>query len=266
MRSAGDVDDYLRDASEAYVVQRNFCAFHLGGLFGVVVWGRPTLADAEKIVAARAAELAPGGAPHALVLDYRLTEVIDPDAFNCLATWVGAHRRELAAVTAKAALIKPTDPYAGATVAGFYTVVEAPYPSKLCSTIEEAEAWLGVPVVEPVGTVHGASAAGRAVTAALAQILDKTPTLDMDAASRALGYARRTLQRRLRAEGTSFLDESRRARVRRAKYLLRSTDDKVAAIADAVGCSTAQHFCEMFRAETGIAPTEWREQYGKKTA
>src|SRR5689334_4972156 len=115
MRSAGDVDDYLRDAVEAYVVQRNFCAFHLGGLFGLVVWGRPTVADAEKIVAARVAELATGGAPHALVLDYRLVEVIDPDAFNCLATWVGAHRTELAATTAKAALIKPTDPYAGAT-------------------------------------------------------------------------------------------------------------------------------------------------------
>src|SRR5690349_10699751 len=137
MRSAADVDDYVRDAVEAYVVQRNFCAFHLGGLFGVVVWGRPTLADAEKIVAARAAELARTAAPHALVLDYRLTEVIDPDAFNCLAKWVGANRSELAQVTAKAALIKPTDPYAGATVAGFYTVVEAPYPSKLCSTIEE---------------------------------------------------------------------------------------------------------------------------------
>src|SRR5689334_14817932 len=99
MRSAADVDDYLRDDREAYVVQRNFCAFHLGGLFGVVVWGRPTVADAEKIVAARAAELVKGREPHALVLDYRLTEVIDPDAFNCLAKWVGAHRTELAAVT-----------------------------------------------------------------------------------------------------------------------------------------------------------------------
>jgi AraC-like DNA-binding protein len=264
MRSAPDLEDYLRDSAEAYAVQRNFCAFHVGGLFGVTVWGRPTVADAEKIVHARKAELAPGGERHALLLDYRLVEVIDPDAFACVGAWVGKHRAELAATTARAALVKPADPFAAATVAGFYSVVEAPYPSQLCATIEEAEAWLAVPVVAPVAAVHAASAAGRPVTAALAQLLERSPTLGMDEAARALGYARRTLQRRLRGEATSFLDESRRARVRRAKFLLRSTDDKIAAIADAVGCSTAQHFCELFRAETGVAPTEWRDQYAKK--
>jgi AraC-like DNA-binding protein len=260
MRSAADLEDYLRDSAEAYAVQRNFCAFHVAELFGVTVWGRPTVADAEKIVRAREAELG-GGERHALLLDYRMVEVIDPDAFACVGTWVTAHRPQLAAVTAKCALVKPADPFAAATVAGFYSVVEAPYPSQVCATLEEAEAWLGVPVLAPVAAVHAASAAGRPVTSALAQLLDRTPTLGMDEAAKALGYARRTLQRRLRGEGTSFLDESRRARVRRAKFLLRSTDDKIAAIADAVGCSTAQHFCEMFRTETGVAPTEWRDQF-----
>ena len=259
MRRASNLEQYLQDGRDAYVVERNFCAFQLGTLYGVVVWGRPNVDEARAIVRARAPELANGGT-HQLVLDYRLVEVIDPDAFGCLAEWVGANRARLGEVTTRAALILPADRFAASIVAGFYTVVESPYPSKLCTTVEEAETWLGVPTVQPVTAVHDASAAGRPVTSALSQLLDRTPTLGMDDAGRALGLARRTLQRRLRDEGTSFLTESRRARVRRAKFLLLSTDSKIAAIADSIGCATAQHFSELFRAETGVAPTEWRDQ------
>ena len=260
MRRTADLLQYVEDVKDAYVVERNFCAFQVETLFGVVVWGRPTAHEAQQIVRAREPELRNGTAPHHLVLDYRLVEVIDPDAFGCLAEWVQTNREALGKVTARAALILPKDRFAASIVAGFYTVVDAPYPSKLCTTLEEAEAWLGVPTIAPVTAAHDASAAGKPVTSALTQLLDRQPTLGMDEAGRTLGYARRTLQRRLHDEGTSFLGESRRARVRRAKYLLLSTDSKIAAIADSIGCATAQHFSELFRAETGVAPTEWRDR------
>jgi transcriptional regulator GlxA family with amidase domain len=64
-------------------------------------------------------------------------------------------------------------------------------------------------------------------------------------------------------EETTFLAEARKATVRRAKHLLVTTDDKIADIARAVGCTTAQHFTELFRTETGMPPATWRQNHGK---
>ena len=257
MRCAPDLDDYLRDSRDAYVVDRDFCVFHVGTLFGVIGWGRPGMAAAQRIVMARGSELLDPG-PHHVVLDYRLLEVVDVEAFKCLAEWLGANRDVLTRVTAKAALVQPIEPYAAATVSGFYNVVKSPYPSQLCTTLEEAEAWLGVPTIAPVTELHEASSAGHSTTTALVALLEKTPGLTVDEAARALGLTGRTLQRRLQAEGTTFLAESRKATVRRAKHLLATTEDKIADIARAVGCTTAQHFTELFRTETGVPPATWR--------
>ena len=95
-------------------------------------------------------------------------------------------------------------------------------------------------------------------------VLERTPGLAVDEAAKALGLTGRTLQRRLQAEGTTFLAESRKATVRRAKHLLSTTDDKVADIARAVGCATAQHFTELFRTETGVPPAAWRAAARKR--
>jgi AraC-like DNA-binding protein len=260
MRRAGTLEDYLARWHDSHVVERTFCAFHARpGTFGVVVWGRPTADDALAIVRARAAELRDDGR-HELALDYRLVEVIDHDAFRCLADWVGTHREALGRVTSRVALIKPVDPFAGATVAGFYNVVESPYPSRLCATLDEAATWLAPASIAAVARIHELAGAGRPITRALVGVLDRDLTLGIDAAARELGLSARTLQRRLQDETTTFLAEARRARVRRAKELLAGTDDKIAAIAQAVGCTTAQHFTEMFRAETGVPPAAWRAQ------
>ncbi len=257
MRCLATVEDYLKDSTESFFIDREFCAFHTGSLFGIVAWGRPALAGAQRVVHARGAELIDPG-PHHVVIDYRLVEVIDVEAFKCLAEWVNTHRETLARNTAKVALIQPNEPFAAATVAGFYNVVKSPYPSQLCTTIDEAEAWLGVPTVAPVTEVCEASSAGHSTTTALVAVLERTPGLAVDEAAKALGLTGRTLQRRLQAEGTTFLAESRKATVRKAKHLLSTTDDKVADIARAVGCATAQHFTELFRTETGVPPAQWR--------
>ena len=263
MRRAPSIDDYVASWRDAYVVAKNHCAFHASpSLFGVVVWGRPGIEDARAIVQSRAPEIADAG-PHHLVLDYRLVEVIDPDAFRTLADFVSTHRQRLAQVTTKVALVKPADPFAGATVAGFYSVVPPPYPSKLCDTIEEAESWLGVPTVEHVAFVHAASAAGRPTTSALGRLLDRDSTLAIDDAASELGLSGRTLQRRLSEEQTTFVAEARKAKVRRAKHLLATTDDKVGDIARAVGTASVQHFTELFREETGTTPAAWRDSHRK---
>jgi AraC-like DNA-binding protein len=263
MRCATELDDYIRDSREAYLSDPNFCTFHTGPLFGVIVWGRPAIDEAKRIVRSREAELVDVGPPHMVVLDYRLLEVVDLEAFKTLSEWLTMHRDALTRVTAKVALVQPTEPFAAATVAGFYNVVKPPYPSQLCTTLEEAEAWLGVPTVKPVTELHEASSAGQSTTTHLVALLERSPGLAVDEAAKALGLTGRTLQRRLQTEGTTFLAEARKATVRRAKHLLATTDDKIADIARAVGCTTAQHFTELFRTETGVPPATWRANQSK---
>lgn len=258
MRRAADLDDYLAAWRDSYVVERELCVFHREKLFGVVVWGRPGVDEARKIVKARGAELVDHGG-HDLILDYRLVEVIDPEAFRVIADWVRGNSEALARVTTRVALVKPADPFAAATVAGFYSVVKAPYPSQLCDTIAEAEAWLGVPTAAIIDEIHEVSSAGHTVMTSLGTLLEKQPSAGVEDAASALGMTARTLQRRLKDEGTTFLVESRKAKIRRAKHLLTTTDDKISAIANAVGCASAQHFTELFRAEVGVPPGTWRD-------
>lgn len=260
MRRASSLEDYVANWRDSYFVGREFCTFHVSpSLFGVVAWGRPGAEEGRQIVTARMPELADDGPPHYLVLDYRLVEFVDPDTFKALAGFVATNRERLTQVTAKVALVKPTDPFAGATVAGFYTVVAPPYPSRLCETIEDAEAWLDIPTLVHVAHMHDAASAGRPTTGALQALLDREPILGVDEAAHELALTGRTLQRRLAAEQTTFVAEARKARVRRAKHLLATTDDKVADIAHAVGSASVQHFTELFREETGTTPAAWRQ-------
>lgn len=82
------------------------------------------------------------------------------------------------------------------------------------------------------------------------------PTLESVAA--ALGQAPRTLQRRLRDEGTSvqaLLDEARRAR---AFALLRDPAQELKAVAAALGFSEPAAFHRAFVRWTGSSPGRWR--------
>jgi AraC-like DNA-binding protein len=261
MRRATSIDDFVARWQDAYVVAKDFTSFHVSpSLFGLVAWGRPDMESGRQIVQSRTPELTDDG-PHHVVLDYRMVEVVDPDAFRALADFIATHRERLNKITARVALVKPTDPFAGATVAGFYSAVAAPYPSQLCTTLEEAEAWLGVPVLTHVEHVREAAAAGRPTTSALGSLLDKDPSLSIDEAASKLALTGRTLQRRLAGEETTFVAEARKARVRRAKHLLASTDDKVSDIAHSVGSASVQHFTELFREETGTTPAAWRSSH-----
>jgi AraC-like DNA-binding protein len=257
VRRAESLDAYLADSRDAFVVERSFTAFHLGALFGVAAWGRPDLDAARQIVRAREAELADEG-PHYVVMDYRLLEGVDPEAFDTLAQFLNINREVLTRVTVRTALLVPSLAFAAATVSGFYSVVKSPYPSSVFTAIDEAEAWLGIPTVAPVTAVVEAATAARSLSAALTALLEERPGLLLDDAAAALGLSGRTLQRRLQLEGTTYAAEGRRAIVRKAKHLLTTTDRKIADIAIAVGCTTPQHFSEVFRAETGMSPAAWR--------
>jgi len=73
----------------------------------------------------------------------------------------------------------------------------------------------------------------------------------------------RTLNRRLRAEGTTFRELINKARFEVARQLLKSTKMQIADIALALGYANASGFSHAFQRWSGAAPSEWRTMIGK---
>lgn len=69
-----------------------------------------------------------------------------------------------------------------------------------------------------------------------------------------LGLSRRTLQRRLEAEGTGYAEIQRRVLVRRAKSLLATERLPIGRIGLELGYADAAHFSRAFLAWTGLTP------------
>jgi AraC-like DNA-binding protein len=76
--------------------------------------------------------------------------------------------------------------------------------------------------------------------------------------ARRLGTSARTLQRRLREEGTSFAAELDAVRRERAEAFLRAPDVSIAEVSWLLGFAEQSAFTRAFRRWTGVAPTEWR--------
>ena len=74
----------------------------------------------------------------------------------------------------------------------------------------------------------------------------------------ALHVSPRTLQRELRAEGTTFSELVARLRVDEAKRLLRATTMPIGDIGYTTGFADAAHFSRTFRDRVGTTPTGWR--------
>lgn len=58
--------------------------------------------------------------------------------------------------------------------------------------------------------------------------------------------------------GENFIDYVRRYRMERAKFLLQTTQLKIYEIADLTGYSNTKYFMTIFRQETGMTPSEYR--------
>ena len=96
----------------------------------------------------------------------------------------------------------------------------------------------------------------------LRELLDARPgRVTLQEAARALGQSPRTLQRRLRDDGTTFQLEHSGAQVRVAQRLLIDSDAKLESVASEVGCASLQNFSALFRRATGEAPSAWRARH-----
>ncbi|HVT09638.1 MAG TPA: helix-turn-helix transcriptional regulator [Polyangia bacterium] len=103
-----------------------------------------------------------------------------------------------------------------------------------------------------------ALAAGSSLLACLRAYFDERPCAYAYEVARSFAMSQRTLQRRLRALGTSFQRETEKARLRIAKKLMEETDQSLKYIALESGYASLQHFSSSFRARERQSPSAWR--------
>jgi AraC-like DNA-binding protein len=89
-----------------------------------------------------------------------------------------------------------------------------------------------------------------------------TGDLSEDSVARQLGMGRRTLQRALQSEGTSFRRVKGQVFEARARTLLAETQLDIEAIARALGYDEPNSFRRAFRGWTGLTPSTFRAELG----
>ncbi len=89
---------------------------------------------------------------------------------------------------------------------------------------------------------------------------------DLEVTASKMGLGARTLQRLLKAEGTTYRDVVAIARRDRADELLSETTLPIAEIAWQLGYSSHAHFDRAFRQWSGMSPSEARQENRKRTA
>lgn len=128
-------------------------------------------------------------------------------------------------------------------------------------------AWLARPVIgaDPAKFADAMSRIERAGRGALLQqvtravrILMLSDEISGEAAAQALAMHRRTLNRRLKAQGTTFQEVLDRVRAEAACQLLEGTRTSLDDIAATLGYASVSAFMRAFRRWTGVAPGQWR--------
>ena len=88
-----------------------------------------------------------------------------------------------------------------------------------------------------------------------------TPDLKIDNIADAMGMSRSVLYIKIKQQlGMTPIDFVRHVRIMRACELLKDTDEALSSVAFAVGFSDPKYFSKVFKRETGIVPTEYRER------
>jgi AraC-like DNA-binding protein len=262
------VDEMARAPVGRYVAGERFVHFCAApNLWGVLLWGRPTIEDARQLGRSLVLELGPPAEPHVSLVDASRLEGADGGAFGALEWFLSRHGDTLSRQVLRLALVRPAG-LVGAVVAGVYEVARRPYPVQVVDDVPLALSWLaesGERLGEPdtiaamLAEVHARVSGTPAVVRSLRAALDaQVATIEIGGAARALGMSQRSLQRKLADQGTSFKEELAAARIRAAERLLLDTDAALTTIALEVGCASLQHFSAMFRAHTGQSPSAWR--------
>lgn len=175
---------------------------------------------------------------------------------GALRTWIDA----LAQRVRRLAIVRPSG-LVGAAVAGLvHDWVVGRIDARLFHDREQAHTWLAMSAVEvdAIERERDALVGPELLRRVREVVADDHASATLASVAAALGTGARTLQRTLQRLDTSVRDEILRGRIDAAKAMLRAGDDKIAAIAQAVGFASNAAFCVAFQKQVGVTPSCYR--------
>lgn len=265
MNRATSPDDFAFDPIDRYWLGSTSLVWcRDAATAGSLTWGTPNERDMHELT--RALELArhPAlGSGVEIFMDSRGIERVDWPPFSYLLNYVKERMTEWSQRIRKQAVVLPPGP-AAPLLAGMVPMVGMTYPMKFFGDSAEAIGWLGwgPEKILAIDEAAGLMAAARSITPTVQELrawLDRSlvgPTLE--SAASALRVSTRTLQRELKAASTTFTAEVHAARIRAATAMLAESDEKIEAIAHAVGCISASQLSALFRKHIGETPARYR--------
>jgi AraC-like DNA-binding protein len=239
-------------------------------LNGILMWGRPEEEHILSITRALDAELMPWVLPHASLIDTRRVWGVDAAAFNALLKYVASRSEVFSRLVQRQAVVRP-EGFAGAAIAGFYTVLTPSFPVSVFTDAQAGVDWLGLPEESSVcaeldglaDRLNGGSVTVVQLRALLERCLGSA---SIARAALALGLSERSLQRQLCEAGTSFRAELNFVQVQAAKGLMLDTTHDLKRVASEVGCASLQNFSSLFKRVEGSSPSEWRSLQRPRSA
>jgi AraC-like DNA-binding protein len=264
VRPARDLVHFGTEAGTFLAGDRYLCFQRDPTLGGFALWGDHDARTITSLMAILDVQLDHATARHVTIADLSRLGRVDASAYVPLAQEIASRAERLGRLVSRHVLIRPPGP-TGLLIAGFYNVARPPYPFNVVATAVEAADALGDPSVldllaEVASLIDQTTRPSE--TARLRQYLRSAmPPPEVDDAARALGLSARTLQRRLREQGTSFRVERLAVQLDRTKELLLSSDSKIIAIAAEVGFASPAHLSTSFQKATGDSPAAWRARH-----
>lgn len=240
-----------------------FCWCAHEGLYGASIWGEPSLSDMRAFVELLAVEQRATAQPHRTIVDFRHLGAVGADSFDLVANFLLESAPRLATLLTRQWLVRPQG-MMGQLIAYHYGLLGLPYEVRVVT--DPAEAFAEAAPEQPalaaeINQLEALARTGSSLLLALRRYLAEAPAdTDLATSARALGVSTRTLQRQLRALGTSFVRELRRARLERAKALLLGTDLKLTSVALEAGFPSVQQLCVAFRDSEGCSPGRFRQR------
>jgi AraC-like DNA-binding protein len=264
------LEELARDPVGRYVAGETFVHFcATPRLWGILLWGRPSEADARQLGRSLVLELAPPAEPHVSIVDCSRLDGGDAGAFGALERYLTRYAELLRQWVLRLAIVRPGG-LGGAIVAGAYEVLPRPYPVAVFGDPHAALEWLSpdagdgpspAALATSLSELYADARGTPPFLAALRVLLDgRLGGVSVTDAAGALHLSERTLQRKLSEAGTTFQDEMAEARIRAAKRMLLDGDAPLTTIAFEVGCASLQHFSALFRKRTGQSPSAWRRR------
>ena len=244
----------------------HYCAH--AGLWGFILWGRPTEAHAFALGKSLVLELAPPAVPHASIVDCRQLQGGDDGAFDALHRYVAKYGAHLSQWVRLQALVRPPG-LRGAIVSGAFEIIPRPFPVKIFPDVRSALEW-----VRPETRGASLDVLAQGIDSVIEQATGTSPDLgnlrglldtagqrlSVADAARELGLSARTLQRKLKETRTTFQREVGLSMVRAAQRLLVEADAPLTTIALEAGFSSLQHLNTQFKKLIGTSPASWRER------